>query len=75
MSKFNSTVVKSKTKTTNLAGEVTSNLNELAFVSLLLTSFVNNQFYCSSEESLDELKSLLKRLILNLGEACLFARD
>lgn len=78
MSKFNSTVVKSKTKTTNLAGgEAYKQSNELALVSLLLTSFVNDQFYRSSNESLDELKRLIK-LIPNkefIAKSAIFARD
>lgn len=77
MSKFNATVAKPKTKTTNLAGgEAYKETPELALVSLLLTSFVNNQFYRSAEQSLDELKNLLQKVDPKFAaKAAIFARD
>ena len=46
MSKFNTTLPKQKTLTENLAGgQAYAASDELALVSLLLTSFVNDQFY------------------------------
>jgi 60 kDa SS-A/Ro ribonucleoprotein len=77
MSKFNQTLVKTTTKTTNLAGgEAYKASNELALVSLLLTSFVSDQFYRTADQSLDELKNLLKKVDPKFAaKACLFARD
>jgi hypothetical protein len=77
MSKFNATVAKTKTKTTNLAGgEAYKESSELALVSLLLTSFVNNQFYRNAEQSLDELKALLSKVDPKFAaKAAIFARD
>jgi len=77
MSKFNTTVAKTKTKTTNLAGgEAYKESSELALVSLLLTSFVNNQFYRNAEQSLDELKALLSKVDPKFAaKAAIFARD
>jgi hypothetical protein len=77
MSKFNTTVAKPKTKTTNLAGgEAYQQTAELALVSLLLTSFVNNQFYRSADQSLDELKALLSKVDPKFAaKAAIFARD
>ena len=78
MAKFNQTVVKSKTKTTNQAGgQAYKESNELALVSLLLTSFVNDQFYRSSDESLSELKKLIKTIPNKefIAKSAIFARD
>lgn len=77
MSKFNTTVAKTKTKTTNLAGgEAYKESSELALVSLLLTSFVNNQFYRSADQSLNELKALLSKVDPKFAaKAAIFARD
>lgn len=58
MSKFNQTVV--GTKTTNLAGGVAyKESNELEFASMLLTSFANEQFYRSEKDANERLKELL----------------
>jgi hypothetical protein len=77
MSKFNATVVKTKTKTTNHAGgEAYKESNELALVSLLLTSFVNNQFYRDSNDTLDRLKKLLSEVDPKFAaKVAIFARD
>ena len=78
MSKFNSTIVKPKSKTVNRAGgEAYSQSDELKFVSMLLTSFVNDQFYRSSGENLDEMRSLVKSIQNKefLAKAAIFARD
>ena len=78
MSKFNSTVVKPTTKTTNLAGgEAHKASNELALVSLLLTSFVSNQFYRTTDQSLEELKKLIKSMKNKefIAKSAIFARD
>jgi len=78
MSKFNATVVKPKTKTTNHAGgEAYKESNELALVSLLLTSFVNNQFYRNAEGSLEDLKKHIKSVPNKefIAKSAIFARD
>lgn len=78
MSKFNQTVVKPKTKTTNHAGgQAYKESNELALVSLLLTSFVNDQFYRSSNQSLDDLKKHIKSIPNKefIAKSAIFARD
>lgn len=77
MSKFN-TVVKTTTKTTNLAGgEAYKSSNELSLVSLLLTSFISDQFYRNTDQTLDELKSLIKSIPNKefIAKSALFARD
>jgi len=78
MSKFNQTVVKPTTKTTNLAGgEAYKASNELALVSLLLTSFVSNQFYRTADQSLEELKKYIKTMNNKefIAKSAIFARD
>ena len=78
MSKFNATVNQPKTLTTNLAGgQAYSQTNELALVSLLLTSFVNDQFYRSAQSSLDELRNLVTKVEDKefIAKAAIYARD
>lgn len=78
MSKFNTIIEKSKTKTVNLAGgEAYSQSNEIALVSLLLTSFVNDQFYRDSKTALDELRSLVSKVKDKefIAKAAIYARD
>lgn len=78
MSKFNQTVVKPTTKTTNLAGgEAYKSSQELALVSLLLTSFVSDQFYRKADTSLNELKSYIKGMKNKefIAKSAIFARD
>ena len=78
MSKFNTTVTKSKTLTENLAGgQAYAQSDELAFVSMLLTSFVNDQFYKGSNDTLKDLKSLSERIKDKefLAKAAIYARD
>jgi len=61
MAKFN--VKESPTKVTNLAGgEAFSQTPELEFVSILLTSFAQNQFYQKEETGFDRLESLLPKI-------------
>ena len=63
MSKFNTTMPKAKTLTENLAGgQAYSQSDELALVSLLLTSFVNDQFYRNSDDTLVSLRKLLGKV-------------
>ena len=78
MSKFNTTLPKQKTLTENLAGgQAYSQSNELALVSLLLTSFVNDQFYRNAQTSLDELRRLSAKVKDKefVAKAAIFARD
>mgnify|MGYP001306954829 FL=1 len=77
MSKFNTTVKTPKTLTTNLAGgQAYKQSNELALVSLLLTSFVNDQFYKGANDTLKDLRSLLKKVDpIFAAKAAIYARD
>jgi hypothetical protein len=78
MSKFNTTMPKAKTLTENLAGgQAYSQSDELALVSLLLTSFVNDQFYRNAQTSLDELRKLSAKVKDKefVAKAAIFARD
>jgi len=77
MSKFNTTIQKGKTKTINLAGgEAYKQSKELELVSILLTSFVSDTFYRSSNDTLDRLKSLLSEVDPKFAaKAAIYARD
>lgn len=78
MSKFNKTLTKQKTLTENLAGgQAYKQSKELSLVSLLLTSFVKDQFYRDSESTLKDLKSLLSEIQDKefIAKAAIFARD
>lgn len=78
MGKFNSTVSKPKTLTENLAGgQAYSQTNELALVSMLLTSFVNDQFYKSGSTTLKDLKALSEKISDKefVAKAAIYARD
>jgi hypothetical protein len=78
MSKFNTTMPKTKTLTENLAGgQAYSQSDELALVSLLLTSFVNDQFYRNAQSSLDDLRKLSAKVKDKefVAKAAIFARD
>ena len=58
MSRFNTT--SEGTKTVNLAGgQAYKQTPELELVSILLTSFANDQFYRSSSDTFDTLKQLI----------------
>lgn len=76
MSKFN-TKNTTQTKTTNLAGgEAFIESPQLELVSLLLTSFVKDQFYRSSTEAITQLQTLIdansdKRFV---AKAAIYAR-
>lgn len=59
MSRFNQT--SEGTKTVNLAGgQAYSQTPELELVSILLTSFANDQFYKSANDTFDRLKELVR---------------
>ena len=78
MSKFNATMPKQKTLTENLAGgQAYSQSSEMALVSLLLTSFVNDQFYRGAQSTLVELKKLSEKVKDKefVAKSAIFARD
>jgi hypothetical protein len=78
MSKFNKTMPNAKTLTENLAGgQAYSQSDELALVSLLLTSFVNDLFYRNAQSSLDDLRKLSAKVKDKefVAKAAIFARD
>ena len=78
MSRFNTTLPKQRTKTTNLAGgEAFTQSNELELISLLLTSFVNNQFYRDADTTLADLKRLADKVKDKefVAKSAIFARD
>jgi hypothetical protein len=75
MAKFN--VKGSGTKTENLAGgEAFQETPKLEFVSLLLTSFVKDQFYRSEDESIQRVSELMDKIADKkfLGKAAIYAR-
>lgn len=60
MSRFNT---HTSTKTSNLAGgEAFDESPELKLISLVLTSFVKDQFYKSADDSISDVKELVKKL-------------
>jgi hypothetical protein len=77
MAKFNTTVPKQKTLTTNLAGgQAYQQSNELELISILLTSFVSDQFYRQSGDTLDRVKTLLDKVSPKFAaKTAIFARD
>ncbi len=78
MSKFNSSTKKKTTKTVNLAGgSAYKESSKLEIASILLTSFLTNQFYQNSEDTSDKLSDLIcdekdKQFI---AKTALFARN
>ena len=78
MGKFNATVSKPKTLTENLAGgQAYKQTDELALVSMLLTSFVNDQFYKKGSATLKDLKALSEKIGDKefVAKAAIYARD
>jgi 60 kDa SS-A/Ro ribonucleoprotein len=78
MSKFNTTLPKQKTLTENLAGgQSYSQSIEMSLVSLLLTSFVNDQFYRGAQTTLQELKKLSEKVKDKefVAKSAIYARD
>lgn len=76
MSKFNATIKKPKTLTTNLAGgEAYSQSSKLELVSILLTSFVQDTFYQSANDNTKRIKELLGKVDPEFAaKAAIFAR-
>lgn len=77
MAKFNTKADNSKYKTVNLAGgEAYTQSDKVALVSLLLTSFVKDQFYRSADNTLADMKNLVAKVDpLFAAKAAIFARD
>ena len=73
MSRFNTA---STTKTENLAGGAAySQSPEMELVSILLTSFANDQFYRSADDTFERLKQLIARCDNKfVGQAAIYAR-
>jgi len=78
MGKFNATLSRPKSLTENFAGgQAYSQKDELSLVSMLLTSFVNDQFYRAGSESLKEMKALSEKISDKefVAKAAIYARD
>jgi 60 kDa SS-A/Ro ribonucleoprotein len=78
MSKFNQTLPKQKTLTENLAGgQAYAQSNELALVSMLLTSFVSDQFYKNAQSTLSDLRKLSEKIKDKefVAKSAIFARE
>lgn len=77
MSKFNTTIEKGKTKTTNYAGgDAYKQSKELELVSILLTSFVTDTFYRSGNETIERIQDLLGQVDPKFAaKAAIYARD
>lgn len=77
MARFNAARVQPRSKTVNKAGGVAYKESpKLALVSLLLTSFVKDQYYRTSKETLKELRELMVAVNdwLFVAKAAIFAR-
>lgn len=79
MGKFNTARKEAVTKTTNLAGgEAYQESTKLEFVSILLTSFVKDQFYRSEADGLDRARELIEILCKHdpkfVAKAAVYAR-
>lgn len=75
MARFN-TAAKPATKTTNFAGgDAYSQSPELELVSILLTSFANDQFYRSANDTFDRIKQLIGKCDKEfVAKAAVYAR-
>lgn len=77
MSKFNATKPKGTTKTVNLAGgEAYTQSAELELVSILLTSFVQDQFYKTANDQMKRVGELLNKVDPKFAaKAAIYARN
>lgn len=79
MTRFNKkSEIEKKIKTVNKAGgEAFVESDKLALVSMLLTSFVTNQFYRKEKESIKELKKLIQKIDDKkfIAKTAIYARD
>ena len=76
MSKFNTKKIVEKVEN-RAGGQAYKQSDEMAFVSLLLTSFVKDQFYRKADESLSDMKGYIKKIKDKefLAKSAIFARD
>jgi hypothetical protein len=76
MSKFNTKKIVEKVEN-RAGGQAYKQSDEMAFVSLLLTSFVKDQFYRKANESLSDMKGYIKKIKDKefLAKSAIFARD
>jgi 60 kDa SS-A/Ro ribonucleoprotein len=76
MSKFNTKKIVEKVEN-KAGGQAYKQSDEMAFVSLLLTSFVKDQFYRKANESLSDMKGYIKKIKDKefLAKSAIFARD
>lgn len=76
MSKFNTKKIVEKV-VNKAGGRAYKQSDEMSFVSLLLTSFVKDQFYRNSNESLSDMKGYVKKIKDKefLAKSAIFARD
>jgi 60 kDa SS-A/Ro ribonucleoprotein len=77
MAKFNNTVKTPKTLTKNLAGgDSYKQSKQIELLSILLTSFVNDQFYRQSSDTLNRLTTLMSEVDPKFAAKCaIYARD
>lgn len=78
MARFNQIAKSKSTKTINKAGgEAFAESPQLEFVSILLTSFVQNQYYRSANETIDRIAELIKSLpdCTFAAKAAIYARN
>ena len=77
MSKFNTAIERTTTLTQNYeGGEAYQQSNELELISILLTSFVSDQFYRSENETLERVKYLMSKVDPKFAaKLAIFARD
>jgi len=75
MSRF-ATQAKAQTKTTNLAGgKAYSQTPELELVSILLTSFAQDQFYRKADDTFEQLKNIIAKCDNKfVAQAAIYAR-
>jgi hypothetical protein len=76
MSKFNTKKIVEKVEN-KAGGQAYKQSDEMAFISLLLTSFVKDQFYRKADESLSDMKGYIKKIKDKefLAKSAIFARD
>ena len=76
MSKFNTTIKKPKLTANKAGGQAYKQSDEMELISILLTSFVDDKFYESSNTTIVRVKDLLKKVDpLFAAKAAIFARD
>lgn len=76
MARFNKIIPKTQTKTTNLAGGAAyTQSNDMELLSILLTSFGNDQYYRKNKDTVDRLKVLISLVDKKfVAQAAVYAR-